>query len=190
MASGQHVDRSTQVNKYLKPSEYGKRPTMAICTWSNFSVGSVNLPKTGLLQRETLAVWQPMHVRHQFATSLFISCHMRSVILRGLVALWGPATGVLLAGEAGRECELTSCFLPPGLTARRFCFFHHLQTRMRSDRRWHSVTSGASYEVEAISLSETKMCARNYMSVNWDNKPEKERKIFLRCFINKRCPGR
>ena len=47
VASGQHVKRSTQVSKYLKPSAYGSGPTKSICTWSNLSVGSVNLPKTG-----------------------------------------------------------------------------------------------------------------------------------------------
>ena len=46
MASGQRVKRSTQVNKYLKPSEYGKGPTMSMWTWSNLSAGSVNFPKT------------------------------------------------------------------------------------------------------------------------------------------------
>ena len=30
MVSGQRVKRSTQVNKYLKPSEYGKGPTMSM----------------------------------------------------------------------------------------------------------------------------------------------------------------
>ena len=48
-ALGYRVNRSKQVNEYLEPSEYGKGPTMLICTWSNLSVGSVNLPKTGLL---------------------------------------------------------------------------------------------------------------------------------------------
>ena len=56
MASGQRVKRSTQVSKYLKPSAYGRSPTISMCTWSNISVGSVNLPKTGLLWREILAV--------------------------------------------------------------------------------------------------------------------------------------
>ena len=47
MASGQRVERSTQVSKYLKPLAYGRDPTISMCTWSNLSVGSVNLPKTG-----------------------------------------------------------------------------------------------------------------------------------------------
>ena len=47
MASGQRVKRSKQVSKYVKPSAYGRGPTISICTWSNLSVGSVNLPKTG-----------------------------------------------------------------------------------------------------------------------------------------------
>ena len=47
MASGQRVKRSMQVSKYLKPSAYGTGPTISMCTWSNLSVGSVNLPKTG-----------------------------------------------------------------------------------------------------------------------------------------------
>ena len=54
IASSQRVKRSTQVNKYLKPSEYGYGPTMSV--WSNLSVGSVKLPKTDLLRREILAV--------------------------------------------------------------------------------------------------------------------------------------
>ena len=49
MTSGHRVNRLTQVNKYLKPFEYGKGPTMSICTWSNLSVGSVNLPKNGFI---------------------------------------------------------------------------------------------------------------------------------------------
>ena len=49
MASGQRVNRSTQVSRYLKPSEYGRGPTISICTWSNLSVGSENLLNTGLL---------------------------------------------------------------------------------------------------------------------------------------------
>ena len=87
MASGQRVNWSTRVSKYLKPSEYGKRPTMSLCTWSKLSVGSVNLAKTGMLWRETLAVWQPLHFWHQFATSLFMPCHMERILMRGFVAL-------------------------------------------------------------------------------------------------------
>ena len=30
---------------------------------------------------------QLLHVRHQFATSLFIQCHMKHVLIRGFVAL-------------------------------------------------------------------------------------------------------
>ena len=30
MASGQRVNRSTQVSRYLKPSEYGRGPTISI----------------------------------------------------------------------------------------------------------------------------------------------------------------
>ena len=56
-------------------------------TLLNLSVGSVNLPKTGLLRRETLAVWQPLHVQHQFATSLILPCYMKRVLMRGCVAL-------------------------------------------------------------------------------------------------------
>ena len=48
IASGQLVKQSTQVSRYLKPSAYGKCPTISICMWSNLSVGSSNLPKTGL----------------------------------------------------------------------------------------------------------------------------------------------
>ena len=47
MASNQRVNQSTQVSKYIKPSAYGSGPTISMCTWSNLSVGSVNLPKTG-----------------------------------------------------------------------------------------------------------------------------------------------
>ena len=42
-------NRSTEVRRYIKPSEYGRGPTISICTWSNLSVGSKNLLKTGLL---------------------------------------------------------------------------------------------------------------------------------------------
>ena len=49
MATGQRVERSTQVSSYLKPSAYDSGPTISICMWSNLSVGSSNLPKTGLL---------------------------------------------------------------------------------------------------------------------------------------------
>ena len=58
MASGQRVKRSMQVSKYLKPSACGRGPTISMCTWSNLSVGSVNLPKTGLVWREILAPWK------------------------------------------------------------------------------------------------------------------------------------
>ena len=51
MASGQRVKRSTQVSRYLKPSAYGRGPTISICMWSNLSVGLSNLLKTGLLWR-------------------------------------------------------------------------------------------------------------------------------------------
>ena len=64
MASGQRVNRSTQVSRYLKPSEYGRGLTISICTWSNLSVGSENLPKTGLLSRDILAIWRPLQKRH------------------------------------------------------------------------------------------------------------------------------
>ena len=40
------VDTGQQI---LKPAEYGKGPTMSACMWSNRSVGSANVPKTGLL---------------------------------------------------------------------------------------------------------------------------------------------
>ena len=52
IAFGQRVKRSTQVSRYLKPSEYGKGRIISICMWSNRSVGSSNLPKTGLLWRD------------------------------------------------------------------------------------------------------------------------------------------
>ena len=74
MASGQRVKRSTQVSRYLKPSAYGRGPTISICMWSNLSVGSSNLPKTGLLWRDILAVWQPLQERHHLAISIFIPC--------------------------------------------------------------------------------------------------------------------
>ena len=87
MASGQHVKRSTQVSKYLKPSAYGRGPTISMCTWSNLSVGLVNLPKTGRLWREILAVWQPLQERHYSAISIFIPCHTSLAFIKGFVAL-------------------------------------------------------------------------------------------------------
>ena len=33
IASGQRVKRSTQISRYLKPSAYGKDPTISICMW-------------------------------------------------------------------------------------------------------------------------------------------------------------
>ena len=87
MASGQCMNRSTQVSKYLKPTAYGSGPTISMCTWSNLSVGSVNSPKTGWLWREILAVWQPLQERHHLAISMFISCHTNLVFINGLVAL-------------------------------------------------------------------------------------------------------
>ena len=56
-------------------------------TWSNRSVGSVNFPKTGVLWRETLAVWQPLQVRHHLAISIFMPCNINRVLIKGLVAL-------------------------------------------------------------------------------------------------------
>ena len=49
MASGQRVKRSTQVSKYLKPSAYGRGPTILRCKWSNLSVGSVKFVKNWLI---------------------------------------------------------------------------------------------------------------------------------------------
>ena len=87
MASGQRVKRSTQVSRYLKPSAYGRGPTIMMCTWSNLSVGSSNLQKTGLLWRDTLAVWQPLQERHHLAMSIFIPCQTNLVLINGFVAL-------------------------------------------------------------------------------------------------------
>ena len=79
MASGQRVKRSTQVSRYLKPSAYGRGPTILICTWSNLSVGLSNLPKTGLLWRDTLAVWQPLQERHHLTISILIPCQTNGI---------------------------------------------------------------------------------------------------------------
>ena len=87
MAAGQRVKRSTQVSRYLKPSAYGRGPTILICTWSNLSVGSANLPKTGLLWRDILAVCQPLQERHHSAISIFIPCQTNRVFINGFVAL-------------------------------------------------------------------------------------------------------
>ena len=81
MASGQRVKRSTQVSRYLKPSAYSRGPTISICMWSNLSVASSNLPKTGLLCRDILAVWQPLQERHHLAISVFISCQTNLVLI-------------------------------------------------------------------------------------------------------------
>ena len=51
MASDQRVNRSTQVSRYLKPSEYGRGPTISICMWSNLSVGSENLQNWLIMTR-------------------------------------------------------------------------------------------------------------------------------------------
>ena len=87
IASGQRVNRSTQVGRYLKPSAYGKGPTISICMWSNLSVGSTNLPKTGLLWRDILAVWLSLQERHHLAMSIFIPCQTNLVLINGFVAL-------------------------------------------------------------------------------------------------------
>ena len=49
MASGQRVKRSTQVSRYIKPSVYGRGPTISICMLSNLSVDYSNLPKNWLI---------------------------------------------------------------------------------------------------------------------------------------------
>ena len=87
MASGQRVKQSTQVCRYLKPSSYSSGPTISICMWSNLSVGQSNLPKTGLLWRDTLAVWQPLQERHHLSISIFIPCQTNRVLISGFVAL-------------------------------------------------------------------------------------------------------
>ena len=87
MASGQRVKRSTQVSRYLKPLAYGRVPTISVCMWLNLPVGSSNLPKTGLLWRDILAVWQPLHERHHLAISIFIPCQTNLVLINGFVAL-------------------------------------------------------------------------------------------------------
>ena len=86
MASGQRVKRSRQVSRYLKPSAYGRGPTISTCMWSNLSVGSSNLPKTGLLWRDILAVWQPLQKRHHLAIPIFIPCQTNLVLINGFVA--------------------------------------------------------------------------------------------------------
>ena len=86
MASGQGVKRSTQVSRYLKPSEYGRGPTISIFMWLNLSVDLAHLPKTGLLWRDILAVWQPLQERH-LAISIFIPCQTNRVLISGFVAL-------------------------------------------------------------------------------------------------------
>ena len=87
LASGQRVKRSTQVSRYLKPLAYGKGPTISICMWSNLSVGSSNLPKSSLLWRDILAVWQPLQERHNLAMSIFIPLQTNLVLINGFVAL-------------------------------------------------------------------------------------------------------
>ena len=49
IASSQRVKRSTQVSRYLKPSAYGKVPTISICMLSKLSVGSSNLSENWLI---------------------------------------------------------------------------------------------------------------------------------------------
>ena len=78
----------SQVSRYLKPSAYGKGPTISISMWSNLSVGSSNLSKTGLLWRDILAVWQPLQERHYLAMSIFIPCQTNLVSNNGFVALY------------------------------------------------------------------------------------------------------
>ena len=53
------------------------------------SFGSENLPKTGLLWRDILAVWQPLQERHHLAMSigLFMPCQTNLVLISGFVAL-------------------------------------------------------------------------------------------------------
>ena len=87
MASGQRVKRSTQISRYLKPSAYGRGPTISICMWSHLSVDSSKLPKTGLLGRDILAVWQPLQERHHLAISIFIPCQTNLVLINSFVAL-------------------------------------------------------------------------------------------------------
>ena len=79
--------RSTQISRYLKPSEYGRSPTISICTWSNLSVGSENLLYTGLLWRDILAVRQPLQERHHLVMSIFIPYQTKLVLISGFVAL-------------------------------------------------------------------------------------------------------
>ena len=79
------LHKSIYTSRYLKPSAYGRGLTISM--WSNLSVGSSNLPKTGLLWRDILAVWQPLQERHHLAISIFIPCHTNLVLINGFVAL-------------------------------------------------------------------------------------------------------
>ena len=65
MASAQRVKRSTLVSKYLKPSAYGRGPTISMCTWSKLK----SLCRKGYL-----------------AISIFMPTNL--VFIKGLVALY------------------------------------------------------------------------------------------------------
>ena len=70
-ATGQRVNRSTIVSRYLNPFERG-RVTRSICMCSNRLSGTLKSPIGGTVCLRTLACWHWRHSRAHFDTSSLI----------------------------------------------------------------------------------------------------------------------
>ena len=87
IASGQQVNRSTTVSRYLKPWDSGSGPTRSMWTWSKcLAVGS-NWCKGALVCVWTFDLWQFKHVFAQYVTCLFNPCQTNLVDTSFLVTL-------------------------------------------------------------------------------------------------------
>ena len=76
IASGQRVDRSTIVKRYLKDCEGGRGPTMSTCMCPNRRLGWGKEPIPDSVCRCTFDLWHARHALVQFLASLEMESQM------------------------------------------------------------------------------------------------------------------
>ena len=86
MASGQLVKRSTQVSRYLKPSAYGRGPTISICMWSSLS-RFVKFAENCLIMARYFSGLATFARTAPFGNIYIIPCQTNLVLINGFVAL-------------------------------------------------------------------------------------------------------
>ena len=86
-ASGQRVNLSTHVSKYVHPCEVGRGPTRFMCTWLKRASGVLKVPNGVTVWRCTLAHWHWRQLLAHLRRSAFIPGQKKWEAIRCCVAL-------------------------------------------------------------------------------------------------------